>query len=90
MIRKFPGNFLLGSDTVGRFGDYPDQIRIYDALFDAIGDREVVEALAHGNFLRIMPKQGITLDPQYMYPEERYALRRSRLLHPSADEEGID
>ena len=66
-----------GSDAVGRFGDYPDQIRIYDALFDAIGDREVVEALAHGNFLRIMPKEGITLDAQYMYPEERYSQRRA-------------
>ena len=76
LIRRYPRNFLLGSDAVGRFGDYPDQIRIYDALFDAIGDREVVEALAHGNFLRIMPKEGITLDPQYMYPEERYGQRR--------------
>ncbi len=77
LIKKFPENFVLGSDTVGRFGDYQEQIRVYDPLFDAIADREVVEALAHGNFLRLMPKEGIALDDGYMYPEDSYSQRPS-------------
>ena len=72
LIKKFPSNFMIGSDAVGRFGDYPDQIRVFDELFEAIGDRNVVDALAHGNFLRIMPRRGVTLDPLYVYPEDRY------------------
>ena len=81
LIRKYPGSFLVGSDALGRFGDYPDQIRIYDALFDAIGDREVVAALAQGNFLRIMRKEGVSLDPDFAYPETRF-IQRAPLIHP--------
>ncbi len=66
---------------MGRFGDYPDQIRVYDALFDAIGDREVVAALAQGNFLRIMRKEGVSLDPDFAYPETRF-IQRAPLVHP--------
>ena len=44
LIRKNPQNFLIGSDAVGRFGACPEQIRIYDALFDALGDKSLVEA----------------------------------------------
>ena len=78
LIRKYPRNFLIGSDAVGRFSDYPDQIRIYDALFDALGDKELVEAVANGNFARIMRVEGIRLHPDFMYPEDRYTdwLRR--------------
>ena len=73
LINKYPSNFVLGSDAVGRFGDYPDQIRIYEPLFDALGDLDLIEKLASGNFLRIMRNHGIVLDPTYKYPESRYS-----------------
>ncbi len=73
LIRRYPDNFVLGSDAVGRFGDYPDQIRIYEPLFDALGDPNLIEKVASRNFLRIMRTQGIALDPSYHYPESRYS-----------------
>ncbi len=73
LIRKYPENFVLGSDAVGRFGDYPDQIRIYDPLFDALGDPELIKKLATENFLRIMRSEGVALDPGYQYPESKYS-----------------
>ena len=75
LISKYPDNFMIGSDAVGRFGDYPDQIRIYDALFDALNDPELVEKLASRNFLRIMRRDGVVLDANYRYPEDRYNQR---------------
>jgi hypothetical protein len=75
LIRKYPDSFLLGSDAVGRFGDYTTQIRIYEPLFAALDDRDLVKRLARGNFLRVMRKEGVTLDPGYHYPEERYTRR---------------
>ena len=73
LIRRYPDNFVIGSDAVGRLGDYPDQIRIYDLLFDALADRDLIEKLASGNFLRIMRNHGVALDPIYQYPESRYS-----------------
>jgi hypothetical protein len=81
LIRKYPENFLIGSDAVGRFGDYPEQIRIYDALFEAIGDPAMVAKLAQGNFLRIARKEGVILDPDYTYPEDRFS-RRLPVIQP--------
>ena len=75
LIRKYPENFVLGSDAVGRFGDYPDQIRIYAPLFDALGDPDLVERLATRNFFRIMRDDGIKLDANYHYPEKKYSRR---------------
>jgi hypothetical protein len=75
LIRKYPDNFLLGSDAVGRFGDYPDQIRIYGPLFDALGDPDLIAKLASRNFLRIMRDDGVSLDLSYQYPEKKYSQR---------------
>ena len=80
LIRRYPDNFVIGSDAVGRLGDYPDQIRIYDLLFDALGDSELIEKLASGNFLRIMPDDAVSLDRDYQYPENRY--NRQPLTRP--------
>ena len=66
---------MIGSDTVGSFGNYADQIRIYDPLFDALADADLIENLASKNFLRIMRKEGVTLDPDYHYPDDRYTRR---------------
>ncbi len=75
LIRKYPDSFVLGSDVVGRFSDYPDQIRIYDPLFDELEDSNLVENLASRNFLRIMRNDGIVLDRHYQYPEKNYTRR---------------
>jgi len=75
LIRRYPENFVIGSDAVGRFGDYTDQIRIYGALFDALGDVDLIEGLATANFLRIMRREGVKLDSSYRYPETRYTLQ---------------
>ena len=75
LIRRYPENFVIGSDAVGRFGDYTDQIRIYGALFDALGDVDLIEGLATANFLRIMRREGVILDSSYRYPETRYTLQ---------------
>jgi len=66
---------VIGSDTVGSFGDYTDKIRIYGPLFDALADPDLIAQLASRNFLRIMRKDGITLDPNYYYPDNRYTRR---------------
>ena len=75
LITKYPDNFMIGSDAVGRFGDYPDQIRVYDALFKALGDPGLVAKLAQGNFLRIARKEGVVLDADYSYPENLFSQR---------------
>ncbi len=58
---------------MGRFGNYPEQIRIYNQLFDALGDAELIGKVARENLVRIMPSRGIVLDPNYHYPETRYS-----------------
>ena len=75
LIKKYPNNFMIGSDAVGRFGDYPDQIRVYDELFAALGDRALIAKLAQGNFLRIARKEGVVLDADFAYPESRFSQR---------------
>ncbi len=75
LIRKYPRNFVIGSDTVGSFVDYTDKIRIYGPLFDALADPDLIEQLASRNFLRIMRKDGIALDSNYNYPDDRYTRR---------------
>ncbi len=79
LIRRYPDNFVIGSDAVGRFWDYADQIRIYDALFEALEDSNIVERLASQNFLRIMPEDGVSLDRDYQYPEKNYSRQRTAI-----------
>ncbi|MCH8247727.1 MAG: amidohydrolase family protein [Bacteroidetes bacterium] len=80
LIRTYPDNFVLGSDAVGRFGDYTDQIRIYDPLFAALGDAELIQKLASTNFLRIMSSDGVVLNSNYAYSESKYTRRITNLL----------
>ena len=71
LIEQYPDNFLIGSDAVGRYEGYEDTIRRYDRLLSALTP-DVAERVAQGTLLRIMPKDGITLDRGYVYPEEAY------------------
>jgi len=76
LIEKFPGNFLLGSDLVGDFtGDqYKKEIRKFDPLLGQLKP-EVAKQVASLNWLRIVPKEGLTLPERYRYPEFRYTQR---------------
>jgi len=72
LIKKHPDNFLVGSDIVGNLRNYVSTIRAYDKLFSLLGDEEVVAKVAHQNFKRLMPKEGIALDADYKYPETNF------------------
>lgn len=76
LIQKYPDNFMLGSDNVGTLRNYVSTIRAHDKLLGAIGNEEVVKKVASENFIRLMPQTGITLDPGYLYPEDKYVQGR--------------
>jgi hypothetical protein len=75
LIEKYPENFMAGSDAVGSFGDYKEEIRAYNKLFKSLKEKTTVELVARGNFIRVMRKTGLTLDADYMYPETKYIKR---------------
>lgn len=85
LIQKFPNSFLLGSDKVGDFRTYRQEIRKFNALLKQLPP-DVRERVARLNWLRIVPKQGITLASNYKYPETRYTQKspplRSALMSP--------
>ncbi len=73
LIKKYPDNFMIGSDKVGSFAKYSEQIRKYETLLDALGTDAVAKKVGRDNFLRIMPKRGLKLPADYKYPESRYS-----------------
>jgi len=74
LIEKYPTNFILGSDKVGDFRKYRSEIRKYNALLKALSP-DARPLVANGNFIRIMPKKGLTLSLDYSYPEDRFTKR---------------
>ena len=72
LIRNYPDNFVIGSDIIGGLRNYVSTIRAYDKLFSLLNDEEVVAKVARENFIRLVPEEGITLDPAYIYPETNY------------------
>ena len=74
VIEKYPSNFILGSDKVGDFRKYRSEIRKYNPLLKALSPKTRA-LVANVNFLRIMPKQGLTLPSDYTYPEFRFTKR---------------
>ena len=79
LIEKYPENFILGSDKVGDFREYRSEIRKYNVLLTALSPETRI-LVANGNFIRIMPNEGLTLPSDYMYPEGRFT---RRVLPPS-------
>ena len=75
LIEKYPDNFMVGSDKVGRFGNYRKEIRKYNQLLKALKQPATMEKVARANFLRVMRKEAITLPVDYCYPETRYTAR---------------
>jgi hypothetical protein len=76
LIAKYPDNFMVGSDNVGGLRAYVSIIRSHDKLFAALNDETLVKKVASENFLRLMPNTGITLSPEYMYPEGNFVPHR--------------
>jgi hypothetical protein len=72
LIEAFPDRFMIGSDKVGHFADYPHEILRYypflDALKPATADR-----LVRGNLLSVLPKSGARLTE-----EETFSLHGHR------------
>ena len=76
LIRKYPDNFMIGSDAVGNLRNYVSTIRAHDRLLGALGDETVAAKVASENFIRLMPQTGITLPAGYLYPEDKYTTPR--------------
>ena len=76
LVEKYPENFMVGSDVVGGLRNYVATIRVYDKLFAVLADEELVRKVASENFIRLMPKEGVTLPAKYKYPENKYVPRR--------------
>jgi hypothetical protein len=71
LIEMYPNNFILGSDVVADFRKYHASIRKYNALLKVLKP-ETREKVGNGNFVRVMPKKGLTIPHDYTYPESRF------------------
>ena len=63
LLNRYSDRFMLGSDFVGHFKPvetYRKEIRKYDLLLNALKPSAAVR-IAHDNFLRLLPSQGVTL-----------------------------
>ena len=64
LIEKYPDRFMIGTDKVGHFSDYPPEILKYYTFLDAIKP-ETAKKLAHDNLLSVLPKS-----PAHLSSEE--------------------
>jgi len=55
LVEAFPDRFLIGSDKVGHFADYPKEITKYYTFLDALKP-ETARKLARENLLSVLPK----------------------------------
>jgi hypothetical protein len=53
MIQKYPDNFLIGSDSVGKYSGIPMELRKYQALLNALPD-QTRSKVAYKNLNRIL------------------------------------
>lgn len=56
LIEAFPNRFMIGSDKVGRFGNYSSEIKKYDVLLDKLNP-EIARKVARENFMSVLPKE---------------------------------
>ena len=70
LIERYPDNFVIGSDAVGRYDGYEATLHRYDRLLAELSP-DVVAKVGRTNLLSIMPGP-LTLPSGYTYPEERY------------------
>jgi hypothetical protein len=55
LIEAFPDRFLIGTDKVGHFADYPQEVQKYYRFLDALRPA-TANKLARENLLSILPK----------------------------------
>jgi predicted TIM-barrel fold metal-dependent hydrolase len=55
LVEEFPDRFMIGTDKVGHFADYPPEILKYYAFLDALKP-ETAKKLARENLLSVLPK----------------------------------
>lgn len=60
LIEAYPDRFMVGSDKVGRFANYPGEILKYQVLLDALKP-ETARKVARDNFLSVLPARPATL-----------------------------
>ena len=63
LIESYPDRFLIGTDKVGRFADYPQEIFKYYKFLDALKPATAVN-LCRNNMLAILPKSPARLTPE--------------------------
>src|SRR5207253_2634403 len=56
LIESYPGRFMIGTDKVGHFSDYPPEIFKYYTFLDALKP-ETAKKLARDNLLSVLPKR---------------------------------
>ena len=54
LIERHPDRFMIGTDKVGHFGTYVEEIQKYDLLLDALSP-ESARSVARENFFRVLP-----------------------------------
>ena len=62
---------MLGSDIVADVRKYHAEIRKHNALLKRLKPATRVK-VGNANFLRVMPKEGVSLPYGYVYPEDRF------------------
>jgi hypothetical protein len=55
LIEEFPDRFLIGTDKVGHFADYPSEVQKYYKFLDTLHP-ETARKLARENLLAVLPK----------------------------------
>lgn len=60
LVEKYPTRFMIGSDKVGHFSDYPSEMTKYWLFLDALKP-DTAKNIGHDNLLSVLPKSGATL-----------------------------
>lgn len=60
LVEEFPDRFMIGTDKVGHFADYPPEITKYYKFLDQLKP-ETAKKLARENLLSVLPKSGASL-----------------------------
>ena len=55
LLEQYPTRFVLGSDVVGRFANLGKIMQSFEPVLQAL-PKEVAQAIAHDNFLALLPK----------------------------------
>lgn len=63
LVEEFPDRFMIGTDKVGHFADYPPEILKYYTFLDALRP-ETANRLARENLLSVLPKKAAKLSDE--------------------------